>query len=330
MAHPAQHLILVGACYLDTVLNVPHFPEEDSKLRATSLRVRRGGNCPNTLEVLQQLLRQGSTTATRRDVVPHLVSCLPAAGSAATAKILSSFGDDTLADFSRCLYRRGHAEPASCYIIQSQAAGTRTIVNYNDLPEMTVQELGDIADGFRDMPQSWWHFEGRIPGTTLACIRYLRRVLPECRTSVEVEKPGRDGLRELAAAADVVFYSRAWAESQGYESADACLRGEEAASKSSLAFCTWGAQGACALSPEKMMVQRPIRPTEGHLDVVDTIGAGDTFIAGVLFGLLCHSADWNTEATLRFAVDLATQKVQMDGFAGLGAVAATYSSRVSS
>jgi ketohexokinase len=60
-----------------------------------------------------------------------------------------------------------------------------------------------------------------------------------------------------------------------------------------------------------------------------TIGAGDTFIAGVLFGLLCHSADWDTDATLRFAVDLATQKVQMNGFAGLGAVAATYSSRVS-
>ena len=30
--------------------------------------------------------------------------------------------------------------------------------------------------------------------------------------SVEVEKPGRAGLRELAAAADVVFYSKAWAQ----------------------------------------------------------------------------------------------------------------------
>ncbi|KAH8908846.1 hypothetical protein BR93DRAFT_966875 [Coniochaeta sp. PMI_546] len=212
MAHSstaAQHIILVGACYLDTVLKVPHFPEEDSKLRATRLRVRRGGNCPNTLEVLQQLLRHSSTETS---VLPHLVSCLPAAGSAATSKILSSFGDDTPADFSHCLYREGHTEPASSYIIQSQAAGTRTIVNYNDLPEMTVQEFADIADSFRDIPQTWWHFEGRIPGTTLACIRHLRRVLPNCRISVEVEKPNRDGLRELAAAADVVFYSRAWAE----------------------------------------------------------------------------------------------------------------------
>jgi ketohexokinase len=56
---------------------------------------------------------------------------------------------------------------------------------------------------------------------------------------------------------------------------------------------------------------------DGH----STIGAGDTFIAGVLFGLLCHFADWDAENMLRFAVDLATQKVQMDGFAGLAASA---------
>jgi ketohexokinase len=60
---------------------------------------------------------------------------------------------------------------------------------------------------------------------------------------------------------------------------------------------------------------------DGH--VGSTIGAGDTFIAGVLFGILCHFADWDTEASLQFAVDLATQKVQIDGFEGLGAAAAT-------
>ena len=138
---------------------MPHFPEEDSKLRATSLRVRRGGNCPNSAEVLQQLLRRGPTETS---IVPHLVSCLPSASSAATSKILSSFGGDTIVDFNHCLYREGHAEPASCYIIQSQAAGTRTIVNYNDLPDMTVQEFSVIADSFRDRTQSWWHFEVRF------------------------------------------------------------------------------------------------------------------------------------------------------------------------
>jgi ketohexokinase len=48
------------------------------------------------------------------------------------------------------------------------------------------------------------------------------------------------------------------------------------------------------------------------------VGAGDTFIAGMLYGLICHTDDWDREAKLRFAVELATKKVQREGFAGLG------------
>lgn len=46
----------------------------------------------------------------------------------------------------------------------------------------------------------------------LSCIRYLRQKFPTVRVSVEVEKPGRPGLQELATEADVVFYSKSWAQ----------------------------------------------------------------------------------------------------------------------
>ena len=36
--------------------------------------------------------------------------------------------------------------------------------------------------------------------------------MSSCTVSVEVEKPNREGLVELAAEADVVFYSKSWAE----------------------------------------------------------------------------------------------------------------------
>ena len=36
--------------------------------------------------------------------------------------------------------------------------------------------------------------------------------MPSSTVSVEVEKPNREGLVELAAEADVIFYSRSWAE----------------------------------------------------------------------------------------------------------------------
>lgn len=54
--------------------------------------------------------------------------------------------------------------------------------------------------------------QGRIPDVILACIRHLRERHPSVRVSVEVEKPGRPGLQELAAEADVVFYSKSWAQ----------------------------------------------------------------------------------------------------------------------
>ncbi|KAH7632969.1 hypothetical protein B0T09DRAFT_318374 [Sordaria sp. MPI-SDFR-AT-0083] len=315
-----KHLILVGACYLDTILTsiatgllrpelwlwlaLPGsgcFPEEDSKLRATALQVRRGGNCPNTVEVLQQLLLSGGgldtsssqtqqvSAADAAAVTPlpskqqqpqqqlklHLVSILPDVESSATRKVLSSFATPpalqsspsydseslsesvtgaapttaTSVDFGHCLYRKGHHEAASSYIIRSGATGSRTIVNYNDLPEMTTDEFVNIVHGFAAMPEDqshdgstsnlfgedyWWHFEV-LPGSTI---------------SVEVEKPGREGLVELAAESDVVFYSKSWAESRGYTEPEACLRGELSnCNKAFLMLCTWGSQGAGALFP---------------------------------------------------------------------------------
>lgn len=147
---------------------MPYYPGEDAKLRATSLQVRRGGNCPNTLEVLQQLLREEEgeqqRPARHREVHPYLVSCLPNAEAPATATIVGSFGPESLVDFTRCVYRTDHTEPASSYIIRSKATGSRTLVNYNDLPEMTIDEFIAVANETGD--DAWFHFEVRQPPHT--------------------------------------------------------------------------------------------------------------------------------------------------------------------
>ncbi|KAF4509640.1 hypothetical protein G6O67_003788 [Ophiocordyceps sinensis] len=312
-----KHVVLVGACYVDTILSVPHYPEQDSKLRATSLAVRRGGNCPNTLEVLEQLL--AAHRDPEDDVGTHLVSPLPARSSPATGRILASFGPRARADFAHCLYRDACSEPASSYIIRSEATGSRTIVNHSCLPEMTAREFEGVVGAFVSHPDSWWHFEGRIPETTLACIRLLRNRLPAARISVELEKPGRQGLTELAAEADVVFYSRSWAESRGHQSAEACLTGEQRRQRS-LGLCTWGADGAAAMSqPFGKCLCFPVEHQPGGISVVDSVGAGDTFIAGMLYGLVCREKTWPLDQSVRFAVNLATLKVQREGFEGLGA-----------
>lgn len=328
---------------------MPYFPEEDSKLRATSCSRRRGGNTSNSFEVITQLF----DLVTNEISEPVLIAVLPSPSSPSIPFIRQSLANSsgsTRVDLRHCIYRETHIDPVSSFIISSEAAGTRTIVNHNELPEMTVEEFNAIVamlvqsaveDG---QDQIWFHFEGRIPQTTLTCIRGLRQRLtrtnpkPQLRISVEIEKPGREGLQDLVYEADVVFYSKGWAEAEGHLSAMACLEsqvkviadagctgpGKHDDEFERTLVCTWGDKGAAAL---KYTCQQG-KTAYGSVDiasstafvapnqcVVDTIGAGDTFIAGILFGFM-HP--WSLQQKLAFATELAGWKVVQVGFDGLG------------
>ncbi|KAK2590548.1 hypothetical protein QQS21_011767 [Conoideocrella luteorostrata] len=235
---------------------------------------------------------------------------------------MSSFGEDSKINFQHCIYRAEDTEAASSYVIRSQESDSRTIVNYNGLSEMTCDEFAAVVDGFGVDEETWWHFEGRIPDTTLSCIQMLRRRLPKAKVSVEIEKPGRHGLSTLAAEADVVFYSRTWAESRGHMSAESCLTKEHRC-RGSLGLCTWGADGATAMSQATggcLHCPAVQDAAAERISVTDPVGAGDTFIAGMLHGLMVN--DWpllDVSSAVSFAVKLATLKVQREGFDGLGA-----------
>lgn len=352
-------LIAIGAVSIDTILNVPYYPQEDSKLRATRCIRRRGGNSPNSLEVLLQLLRLDD----RANVETLLIAPLPARGSRDNELVASSLKcpvgrtsrstpavSEMSVSLDHCLYRGDCSEAVSSYIIASDETKSRTIVNHNILSEMTFEEFAceaetivSSADSSRD-EWLWFHFEGRIPDTTLGCIKYLRRHpairLDRLRISVELEKPRREGLQALAYEADVVFYSRSWAEGEGYLSAGVCLREqakiiskysddpEHRLSRNHLLICTWGASGASALTVNHQFANNQFRNddlasaayTSEERSIVDTTGAGDTFIAGLLFGLMCKgdfaepSEVWTTQRMLDFANDLAGRKILQYGF----------------
>lgn len=131
----------------------PYYPAEDEKLRATNVTRRRGGNCPNTLEVLQQLTSHGSID---KALLLALITILPAKLSIASQQIRSAFGSHVNLD--HCIYREAFEEPASCYIIKSQSTGSRTIVNYNNLPEMSLEEFTRIANELGP-EATWFHLE---------------------------------------------------------------------------------------------------------------------------------------------------------------------------
>lgn len=49
-----------------------------------------------------------------------------------------------------------------------------------------------------------------------------------------------------------------------------------------------------------------------------TVGAGDTFIAGMLYANMAHYQEWSLSRKLKFANELAGRKVVQEGFSGLG------------
>ncbi|EDU50083.1 ketohexokinase [Pyrenophora tritici-repentis Pt-1C-BFP] len=319
-------IICVGAVYIDTILTVPHFPIEDEKLRARGLSRRRGGNTANSLEVLSQLQNQDPTITTKTSgaAALHLLAVLPDEHSASAKFICESIPGVNTAGVS--LFRHGYEEAASSYIIQSQETRSRTIVSINQLPEMKFEEFKQRIEAFA-LPLSaeekvWVHFEGRIPEVTYPCAEFLRDALTRFRISVECEKPERKDIAKVARFADVVFYSKLWAEKNGFGDAKTFLEAQrEGTKEGAILCCTWGSGGATALQKGAQETWANVKAWhvsgEEQAQVVDTIGAGDTFIAGILFSVNNHD-EWDLQKKLEFANELAGRKVLQEGFSDLG------------
>lgn len=80
---------------------------------------------------------------------------------------------------------------------------------------------------------------------------------------------------------------------------------------SAIAFCTDGSKGASALDNKTKQIYQAMPPTIEK--VIDTVGAGDTFNAGIILHLSRHKAFQIADA-LEFACNLATRKVAQQGF----------------
>lgn len=87
----------------------------------------------------------------------NLISVLPALESASTRFIKQTLGPDVNCD--SCIYREDSTEPASAYVINSQRTGSRTIVSYNELPQMTLEEFSSSVEKLGHIETTCFHFE---------------------------------------------------------------------------------------------------------------------------------------------------------------------------
>lgn len=280
----------IGIATLDLINTVAGYPGENDEIRALSQRRCGGGNCANTLTVLQQLGHECAFAGVLADEPDGQF----------IARQLKQQGINM--DYCRTL--KGKA-PTS-YVLLSRATGSRTIVHYRDLPEFSFMDFAKIDLASFD----WLHFEGRNVAETARMLSLVQERFSSLPWSVEIEKP-RPGIEGLFKGAAILLFSRHYATYQGHSEARTFLEELHADLPQTEKVCAWGEEGAYALGREGQIHHAPaFFPSQ----VVDTLGAGDTFNAGYIDARLRRHP---LSESLAMACQLAGRKCGQQGFAGL-------------
>lgn len=285
------HVLGIGIATLDIINVVERYPAEDAEVRAVSQRRCRGGNATNTLVVLSQL---GHVCAWGGVLVDE-------PDAAAIRADLEHYRVDT----RHCRIEPRGKVPTS-YITLSRENGSRTIVHYRDLPEFGADDFARIDLARYD----WLHCEGRAVDETVRMLARARGLRPDLPRSVEIEKP-RPGIEALFADAGLLLFARGYAEHRGFSAPQPFLDQIHQDAPQADSVCTWGADGSFALGRDGRAWSRP---AYAPAQVIDTLGAGDTFNAGFIDARL-RGADLG--ASLEAANRLAGRKCGQHGFEGL-------------
>jgi ketohexokinase len=296
-----KRILVVGLACLDIINTVDRFPQEDEDIRALSQRWQKGGNAANTAVVLTQTL----------DTSCELLCSL---NSGIEGQYVKAELQKRGVLIENCPVNKNCGFPTSCVLINA-LSGSRTIIHArNDLPEL---ELTDF-DRLDLSSYSWIHFEGRR--NVAEMIKMVKKVRNfrtgqklQIKISIELEKQ-RDSelIRPLLNQADVIFIGKDFAQFSGYKTPEETVEGlSSQVQTNSILICPWGERGAVARGCDGEICSSPAYPPER---VVDTLGAGDTFIAGVIF---CLNGGKLIKDAIEFACKLAGTKCGLQGFDSL-------------
>jgi len=285
------NILAVGNATLDIINLVDSFPAEDSEVRALSQQIRRGGNSANTLVALSQLGHQCSWAGTLANEPD---------GSLILADLQQHHVDTS------AVHTVAHGKVPTSYVTLNQQNGSRTIVHHRDLPEYRADDFMAIDLALFD----WVHFEGRNIDELKVMMQHARSLHPRLPLSLEVEKV-RPGIDALFPFASTLLFSKAYARHQGHQDAPSLLQALCTQGVIGQLICAWGEEGAYGIDAKGVLLHSPAFPPA---QVVDTLGAGDVFNAGIIDALV---KDMSLQQSLNNASHLAGKKCGIYGLNGL-------------
>lgn len=252
-----------GTNAVDFLITLPRYPEFNSKLELTEYEQLAGGEIATTVSGLQRLGLK--TTYSGR------------------------FGDDNAGDFGwKTLVDEGvdmefserieGARTQIAFIFIDERSGERTVIWKRD------ESLGfTSAEGLEEMVKSSSviHF---TPHDTAACIE-LAKIAKECGTivSIDVDRWFK-GMDELLHLVDIFMMSHDFCVAFGDgEEDEERLKGFASTYGSGIVGVTLGEEGSMLLCNEEVITSKGFEVPGG---CKDTTGAGDSFRAGLLYGMV--------------------------------------------
>lgn len=284
------NILAIGNAVLDRVISVAHYPAENTESRCLGSYEQLGGNAVNNLTILAQLGHQVSW-------------CGTLAQDTQSQTIMKLMSELSVQYHHVQILKKGSA-PVST-ILLAQDTGSRTISHVRDLSELDFEHFAQLAIEDYD----WVHFEGRNVQALSGMLNIARCFLTKQPISLEVEKE-RDGIDALFNQANVLMFSQAFAIGRGHQDPEIFLRAMLEQSPNAKLFCGWGSLGAFAIEQGAFYHVA----ADPNCVVVDTLGAGDTFNAGIIDAL---ARGHSTAEALALAVRLAEKKIAQQGIKNL-------------